>query len=166
MSTSDRIAICAGSFDPPTNGHLDVVRRAARLFHRVIVAVLVNSEKQPWFAADERVAMLVESLEDAGVEVATFDGLLVDFAHTRGASVLVRGLRTATEYSDEQQMAMMNRHLGGIETVFIPASPEVAFISSRMIKDVVLHGGTVDGLVPPPVARRLAARGASAEGKP
>jgi pantetheine-phosphate adenylyltransferase len=165
MSTSDRIAICAGSFDPPTNGHLDVIRRAARLFHRVIVAVLINSEKQPWFDAGERAAMLGESLEDAGVEVATFDGLLVDFARARGASVLVRGVRTATEYADEQQMATMNHHLGGIETVFLPAAPDVAFISSRMVKDVALRGGSLEGLVPAPVARRLAARSASGRGR-
>jgi pantetheine-phosphate adenylyltransferase len=165
MSTSDRIAICAGSFDPPTNGHLDVIRRAARLFRRVIVAVLINSEKQPWYDADERAAMLGESLEDAGVEVTTFDGLLVDFARARGASVLVRGVRTATEYADEQQMAMMNRHLGGIETIFLPASPDVAFISSRMVKDVALRGGSLEGLVPAPVARRLAARAGSGQGR-
>jgi pantetheine-phosphate adenylyltransferase len=165
MSTSDRIAICAGSFDPPTNGHLDVIRRAARLFDRVIAAVLINSDKQPWYSADERAAMLSESIEDAGVEVATFDGLLVDFARARGASALVRGVRTATEYADEQQMAMMNRHLGGIDTVFLPASPEVAFISSRMVKDVALRGGSLEGLVPAAVARRLAARAGSGRGR-
>jgi pantetheine-phosphate adenylyltransferase len=165
MSTSDRIAICAGSFDPPTNGHVDVIRRAARLFPHVIVAVLINSEKRPWFDAAERAAMLGESLEDAGVEVATFGGLLVDFARARGASVLVRGLRTEAEYAEEQQMAMMNRHLGGIETVFLPATADVAFISSRMVKDVALRGGSLDGLVPAPVARRLAARAASGQGR-
>jgi pantetheine-phosphate adenylyltransferase len=161
MAEVRRLAVVPGSFDPPTNGHLDIVRRSAALFDRVIVAVLVNSSKQPWFTADERVEMMREALAGTpGVEVETFDGLLADYVRLRGASAVVRGLRTAAEFSDEWQMALMNRHLNdGCETVFVVPSVPTVFVSARLVREVSSLGGSVDGLVPPGVARRLAERG-------
>ena len=160
MAEVRRLAVVPGSFDPPTNGHLDIVRRSAALFDRVIVAVLVNSEKQPWFTAAERVDMMREAAAGiANVEVDTFDGLLADYVRLRGASAVVRGLRTAAEFSDEWQMALMNRHLNdGCETVFVVPSVPTVFVSARLVREVTSLGGSVDGLVPPGVARRLAER--------
>ena len=161
MAEVRRLAVVPGSFDPPTNGHLDIVRRSAALFDRVIVAVLVNSSKQPWFTAADRVEMMREALAGMpGVEVDTFDGLLADYVRMRGASAVVRGLRTAAEFSDEWQMALMNRHLNdACETVFVVPSVPTVFVSARLVREVSSLGGSIDGLVPPGVARRLAARG-------
>ncbi len=158
MTSTPRIAVFAGSFDPLTNGHADVIARSAPLFDRLIVAVLVNASKQPLFSADERVAM-IRRVVGPGVEVETFDGLLAAFAHARGASVAVRGLRTGAEFAEEWQMALMNRHLNaGLETLFMPASAEHAHISSRLVKEIARLGGPIDGLVPPAVAAHLADR--------
>ena len=160
MADASRLAVVPGSFDPPTNGHLDIVRRTAALFDRVVVAVLVNSAKQPWFTAAERVEMMREAIGSLpGVEVETFDGLLADYVRLRGASAVVRGLRTAAEFSDEWQMALMNRHLNeSCETVFVVPSVPTVFVSARLVREVTSLGGPVDGLVPPGVARRLAER--------
>ena len=168
MSANSRIAVFAGSFDPLTNGHADVIVRSARLFDRLIVAVLVNASKQPLFTADERVAMIravVAGLPH--VEVDTFDGLLAEYARRRGATVVVRGLRAATEFAEEWQMALINRHLhAGLETLFMPASAEVAHISSRLVKEIASLGGPIDGLVPPAVAAHLAGRRLRASTQP
>jgi pantetheine-phosphate adenylyltransferase len=160
MPVEPRIAVFAGSFDPLTNGHADVIQRSAPLFDRLIVAVLVNAAKQPLFSADERVAMIRRVVDGlAGVEVDTFDGLLADYARQRGATVAVRGLRTPAEFGEEWQMALVNRHLNArLETLFIPASAECAHISSRLVKEIVRLGGPIDGLVPPAVAAHLASR--------
>ena len=160
MPADPRIAIFAGSFDPLTKGHADVIARSAPLFDRLIVAVLVNASKQPLFSAEERVAMIREVVADQPrVEVDTFDGLLAAYAQDRGATVAVRGLRTGAEFAEEWQMALMNRHLyAGLETVFMPASAEFAHISSRLVKEIARLGGPIDGLVPPAVAAHLARR--------
>lgn len=155
-----RLAICAGSFDPLTNGHLDMIVRGAALFDQLVVAVLANPQKQPWFGVDERVAMLRESIaalpDVRNLEVDTFDGLLAEYARRRHAVALVRGLRTSSEFAEEGPMAMMNRHLyAGCDTVFLIPSPAVAYISSRLVKEVASLGGRLEGLVPPSVAERL-----------
>jgi pantetheine-phosphate adenylyltransferase len=160
MPVDSRIAVFAGSFDPLTNGHADVIRRSAPLFDRLIVAVLVNASKQPLFSADERVAMIRRVVADRpDVEVDTFDGLLAEYARARGATVAVRGLRTPAEFTEDWQMALVNRHLNvGLETLFMPASAECAHISSRLVKEIARLGGPIDGLVPPAVAAHLATR--------
>lgn len=151
-----RVAVFPGSFDPPTNGHVDLIARAARLFDRVIVAVLVNEQKRPLFTAAERVEMLRAICADqAGVEVDTFDGLVVDYAARHGARAIVRGVRGVTDLEFEQQMALMNRRLTGVDTVFLMPAPEFSFLSSRLTKEVCLLGGSVTGLVPPLVEARL-----------
>jgi pantetheine-phosphate adenylyltransferase len=155
--TRPRLAICPGSFDPPTNGHVDMVQRAARLFDRVVVAVLVNVQKTPLFTADERVALLREVLADVpGVEVDTFDGLLVEYAARRDAAAIVRGLRAVSDFEYEYQMALMNRRLDGrVETVFMMPAEQYAYTSSRLVKEVFMLGGSVQGLVPAAVEARL-----------
>src|SRR5690349_13350896 len=153
MADVPRLAICAGSFDPVTNGHTDMIVRAARLFDRLVVAVAANPAKQAWFSVEDRVSMLRDVIGGlsgvANVEVDTFTGLLADYAERRHAVALVRGLRTASEFADESQMAMMNRHLnGGCDTIFLVPSPGSAYISSRLVKEVAALGGSLDGLVP------------------
>ena len=164
MSQTPRLAILAGSFDPPTNGHLDVITRAAALFDHVVVALLVNAAKQPLFTLDERVAMMREATAALPtVEVDTFKGLLADYLGKRHATAVVRGLRTATEFADEWQMALMNRHLNpACETVFLVPAAEHMHISSRLVREVASLGGSVAELVPPGVAARLARHFASA----
>lgn len=152
-------ALCPGSFDPPTYGHIDVIRRAVELFDRVVVAVVRNPSKEPLFGAEERVAMLEDLLvEVPNLEVDSFEGLLVDFARSKGVDVIVKGLRAVTDFDYEQQMAQMNRQLSGIETVFVATSPEYAFLSSSLVKEVARYGGNVDELVPPLVAKALQER--------
>jgi pantetheine-phosphate adenylyltransferase len=149
-------ALCPGTFDPVTNGHLDIIKRAAGIFDPVVVAVLENPAKSPVFAVEDRLNMLKEALADTDrIEVDRFDGLLVDFARTRGIKVVVKGIRAASDFDYELQMAQMNRHIGGLDTVFVPTSPTWSYISSSLIKEVVRFGGDVSGLVPAGVADRL-----------
>lgn len=153
--------LCPGSFDPPTLGHLDVLARAARLFDRVTIAVLINPAKAGMFPVEERVALLREVM--AGwehVTVDAFDGLLVDYCARRGVDAIVKGIRTAGDVDYEMQMAQMNAHLSGVVTLFVPTAPEYGYVSSSLVKQVATLGGDVSGLVPPAVARALAARGA------
>jgi pantetheine-phosphate adenylyltransferase len=156
----ERVAVYPGSFDPLTNGHLDVLFRARRLADRVIVAILENDAKKPLFSVEERIEMIREIVgEDPGVSVRSFSGLLVDFAAQTGATLLVRGLRAISDYEYELQMALMNRRLApGIETVFLMAKEEYSYVSSRLVKEVGRLGADVSGLVPEPVRRRLAGR--------
>jgi len=160
MSTTTRIAVCPGSFDPLTMGHVDIIERAARLFDRVVVSVLINREKQPLFSLDERVEIIREVFAgQANVEVDTFEGLLVDYAQQKNASVIIRGLRAVSDFEYEFQMALMNRHLSPqIETAFMMPAEQYTYISSRLIKEVFALGGQVAGLVPPLVEQRLRAR--------
>ena len=145
-----------GSFDPPTNGHLDVISRVSTIFQRVVVGVVSNPSKTPLFTADERVTMLREICSDLPqVETASFDGLLVDFARDVGADVIVKGLRAMTDFDYELQLAQMNRHLSGIVTMFVPTKPELGYLSSSLVKEVARLGGSVAELVPPPVAAAL-----------
>ena len=153
-------ALCPGSFDPPTNGHVDVVERAARHFESVVVAVIANPSKQPMFSLAERTAMLESALAHIdNVELASFDGLLVDFAHARGIDLVVKGLRAISDFEYELQMAQMNATLApGLDTMFVTANPAWAFLSSSLVKEVARYGGSVDRLVPPEVASALRGR--------
>jgi pantetheine-phosphate adenylyltransferase len=157
MST---LAVYPGSFDPPTNGHVDIISRGARLFDRIIVAILVNAEKSPLFSMQERVEILRDVFKDQpNVEVDTFDGLLVEYVERRQAQVIVRGLRAVSDFEFEFQMALMNRRLTpGIETVFMMPAEQYTYISSRLIKEVFALGGRVQGLVPDLVEQRLRAK--------
>jgi pantetheine-phosphate adenylyltransferase len=152
---SGRVAIFPGSFDPLTNGHVDIVLRSAHLFERVIVSVLVNPEKRPLFTTDERVSIIREVFHEyPNVEVDTFNGLLVDYARRRRASAIVRGVRAVSDFELEFQMALMNRHLEPtLETVFMMPAEQYTYLSSRLIKEVFSLGGDVRGLVPPAVER-------------
>jgi pantetheine-phosphate adenylyltransferase len=155
-------ALVAGSFDPLTHGHLDVIQRARRLFSRVVVAVLVNPGKSPLLTLEERLAIVRESVTAVpGIEVVSFEGLLVDVARAQGASVVVRGLRSVTDYEHEWPMARMNATLlPGLETLFLSASPAWAHVSSSLVRQIHLLGGSVDAFVPPAVAAHLARRAA------
>jgi pantetheine-phosphate adenylyltransferase len=149
-------ALCPGTFDPVTNGHLDIIERAARRFDALLVGVLDNPAKQPLFPAEERVSMLKEATHHlSNIEVDAFSGLLVDYAKRRGADVVVKGLRAVTDFEYEIQMAQMNHSLSGLETLFMTAAPRWSFLSSSLIKEVARFGGDVSGLVPPVVAERL-----------
>ena len=152
-----RLAVFPGSFDPLTNGHVDIVLRSALLFERVIVAVLLHGEKKPLFTSDERVAIIREVFREyPNVEVDTFDGLLVQYARQRRASAIVRGLRAVSDFEYEFQMALMNRHLEPtLETVFMMPAEQYTYLSSRLIKEVFHLGGDVQGLVTAVVERRL-----------
>jgi pantetheine-phosphate adenylyltransferase len=154
MST---LAVYPGSFDPLTNGHVDIITRGSRLFDRIIVAILVNAEKSPLFTMEERVEMSRTVFKgQPNVEVDTFDGLLVDYVARRNAQVIVRGLRAVSDFEFEFQMALMNQRLNGtIETVFMMPSEKYTFISSRLIKEVFALGGQVHGLVPDLIETRL-----------
>ena len=154
MST---LAVFPGSFDPLTNGHVDIIARGARLFDRIVVAILVNAEKLPLFTIQERVEIVREVFHpQPNVEVDTFDGLLVDYVERRQAQVIVRGLRAVSDFEYEFQMALMNRRLNGrIETVFMMPAEQYTYISSRLIKEVFSLGGRVHGLVPELVEQRL-----------
>ena len=151
------IAIYPGSFDPLTNGHVDIIQRGAHLFDRIVVAMLVNMDKSPLFTVAERVELAREVFHDhANVEVDTFDGLLVDYAERRGAGVIVRGLRAISDFEYEMQMALMNRRLRPeVETVFMMPAEPYTYVSSRLVKEIVALGGSVTGLVPTIVERRL-----------
>ncbi len=152
-------ALVPGSFDPPTNGHVDVISRCAGIFDRVVVAVVSNPSKESLFTSAERVAMLEECCAEwPNTETAAFDGLLVDFASEVGADVIVKGLRAMTDFDYELQLAQMNRHLSGIVTMFVATKPELGYLSSSLVKEVVRLGGSVDELVPTPVAAALKER--------
>ncbi len=149
-------AVCPGSFDPVTHGHLDIIVRAARLFEHVTVAVLVNPAKQGLFSVDERIEMLREVTADLShVTVEAFEGLLVDFCRDRDGTAIVKGLRAVTDFEYELQMAQMNTRLAGVETVFVPTSPEWSFLAASLVKEVAAHAGDVSGLVAPSVLTRL-----------
>jgi pantetheine-phosphate adenylyltransferase len=153
-------ALYPGTFDPPTNGHVDLIQRGSKLFEHLTVAILNNPVKNPLFTLDERVDMLREVTSTLpNVSVATFDGMMVDFARKLGASAVLRGIRAISDYEYEFQMALMNRRLAPeIETVFLQPAGRYSFISSRMLKEVFSFGGDVTGLVPPNVLKRLRSR--------
>lgn len=150
-------ALCPGSFDPPTNGHIDVIERASRYFDKVVVAVIANPSKQPLFTLEQRNDMLRDALTHIdNVEIASFDGLLVDFAKERELGVVVKGLRAISDFEYELQMAQMNSNLSpGLDTMFMTAKPDWAFLSSSLVKEVAKFGGAIEGLVPPGVAKAL-----------
>ena len=151
-----RRAVCPGSFDPVTNGHIDIVGRAAGLFDEVVVAVGVNASKQRLFTADERMDMLREACSPFdNVTVEGFSGLLTDFCTERGIAAIVKGLRAVSDFDYELQMAQMNSSLAPVETVFVPTSPEYSFLASSLVKEVATFGGDVAGLVPGFVLTRL-----------
>jgi pantetheine-phosphate adenylyltransferase len=153
-------ALYPGTFDPPTNGHVDLIQRGSKLFDHLTVAVLLNPVKDPLFTVEERVEMLKEVTAAIGnVSVATFDGLMVEFARQQGASAVLRGIRAISDYEHEFQMALMNRRLAPeVETVFLQPAGRYSFVSSRMVKEVFSFGGDVSGLVPPNVLKRLRVR--------
>jgi pantetheine-phosphate adenylyltransferase len=157
---TERIAVYPGSFDPLTNGHLDILARARRLADRVIVAILDQEQKKPLFTMEERMAMIREIVGgDPSISVSSFTGLLVEFATRSGATIIVRGLRAVSDYEYELQMALMNRRLApAIETVFLMAKEEYSYVSSRLVKELSRLGGDLTGLVPNPVRQRLADR--------
>jgi len=158
-----RKAVCPGSFDPPTLGHLDIIGRAASLFDQVTVAVLVNESKVGLFTVGERLEMLREAVQvHANVAVEEFSGLLVDFCAEHDVVAIVKGIRAVTDFDYELQMAQMNRNLAGVETVFLPTSPQWSFLASSLVKEVAGLGGDVSRLVPPSVLARLMTRLASA----
>ncbi|MEJ7812922.1 MAG: pantetheine-phosphate adenylyltransferase [Gemmatimonadaceae bacterium] len=161
-----RIAIYAGSFDPITHGHEDVIRRATAFVDRLIVAVATNSAKQALFAVEERTAFIAEAVgDDSRVEVRAFHGLLVDFARTVGATISIRGLRAVSDFEYEFQMALMNRHLApGLETLFMVPSVDYAYLSSSLVREVARYGGDTSALVHPRVHAALRARFATQAG--
>jgi pantetheine-phosphate adenylyltransferase len=157
---SEIVAIYPGSFDPLTSGHVDIIERGSKIFDSIIVAILVNAEKVPLFSEDERMAIIREVFKGyKNVQADTFNGLLVEYAQRKQASVLVRGLRAISDFEYEFQMALMNRHLApGLETVFMMPDEKYTFVSSRLIKEVFMLGGEVSSLVPPVVEQKLRAK--------
>ena len=156
-----RVAVFPGSFDPMTNAHLDVARRAAALFDRLVIGVLNNPRKSPLFAVEERISQISEAVAEFGgnVEVGGFDGLTVDFAQGHGAGFIVRGLRAVSDFEAELQMAHTNRKLQpGVDTVFLMSALDYGYLSSSLAKEVAQFGGEIDGMVPAPVAAALRAR--------
>ena len=152
-------AVCPGSFDPVTLGHVDVFERAAAQFDEVVVAVLVNPNKKGMFTADERIELIRESTAHlSNLAVESGSGLVVDFVRARGLTAIVKGLRTGTDFEYEVQMAQMNRHVAGVDTFFVATNPQYAFVSSSLAKEVALLGGDVSELLPEPVNARLRAK--------
>lgn len=150
-------AVCPGSFDPVTLGHVDILERAAVQFDEVVAAVLVNPNKKGMFSVDERIAMIEESTSHlANVRVESGEGLVVDFVRSRGLTAIVKGLRTGTDFEYELQMAQMNKHIAGVDTFFVATTPRYSFVSSSLAKEVASMGGDVSELLPEPVNRRLA----------
>ena len=157
-------ALCPGTFDPVTNGHLDIIERASSCFDRLVVGVLENPSKAPLFSVEERVAMLkAVTSEIDRVEVASFSGLLVDFAEVRGVGTIVKGLRAISDFDYELQMAQMNHRLRGVETFFMTTDPNWSYLSSSLVREVARFGGDVSALVPAVVAERLAEKLGSAD---
>ncbi|NNF88341.1 MAG: pantetheine-phosphate adenylyltransferase [Acidimicrobiia bacterium] len=153
------VAVVPGSFDPPTLGHVDVIARAVEVFDRVLIAVVANPSKKPLFSSAERTRMLEEICADwENTDIDAFEGLLVHFAEARNADVIVKGLRAVSDFEYELQMAQMNNHLTGVQTVFLPTSAEHAYLSSSLVKEVGRFGGSLDGLVSPVVAAALKER--------
>ena len=156
-----RRAIYPGSFDPVTNGHLDIIERGCKLFDEIIIGILVNPDKQPFFTVEERYEMLTEVVKSISqgrcdVRVDSFSGLLVNYAVAQEANVIVRGIRAISDYEYELQMALMNRRLApGVETVFMMPAETYSYVSSRLVKEVFQLGGTVTGLVPPLIEQRM-----------
>lgn len=153
-------ALCPGTFDPVTNGHLDIIGRTSHRFDAVVVSVLENPSKQPLFSLEERVGLLEEALQDLrtvrpNVEVRSFRGLLVEHAKEQGADVIVKGLRAVSDYEYEIQMAQMNVRIGDVETLLMPTNPKWSFLSSSLVKEVARFGGDVEGLVPDHVRKAL-----------
>jgi pantetheine-phosphate adenylyltransferase len=167
MAPRERIAIYPGTFDPITNGHVDIVRRAAVLFDRVVVAVAANVRKGPLFSLDERRAMIRASVgDDRRIEVDAFGGLLVDYARKRQAQAVIRGLRAIADFEYEFQFAHMNRHLApDVETIFLMTSEESFYVSSSLVKEVAAMGGDVTRIVPPPVVEALKRKLSDATGE-
>jgi pantetheine-phosphate adenylyltransferase len=161
MSERRLIAVYPGSFDPLTNGHLDLIERGSRIVDELIVAILNNTSKHPLFSVEERVAMVTESCSRFGnVKANTFEGLLVDYALKAGANIILRGIRAISDYESELQMALLNRRMRpDLETVFLMAREEFSFISSRMIKEIIMLGGDVAQFVPKAVVARFQAKG-------
>ncbi|MCK9894655.1 pantetheine-phosphate adenylyltransferase [Frankia sp. AgB32] len=158
-----RRAVCPGSFDPITNGHLDIIIRASRLFDEVVVAVLINKNKATLFTVDERIELIREALRDhpmapTNVVVDSSHGLVVDFCRSRGIQSIVKGLRAVSDFDYELQMAQMNNSLAGVETLFMSTNPQYAFLSSSLVKEVARYGGEVSGLVPDVVLKQLRER--------
>ena len=153
------VAIYPGSFDPVTNGHLDVIERASHHFDALVVGVLENRSKEPLFSLEERLSMLKEAVAGLpNVEVTSFAGLLADYANERGISVVVKGLRAVSDFDYELQMAQMNQRLSGVDTLFMSTSPEYSFVSSSLVKEVATYGGDVAHLLPSAVHRRMIER--------
>ena len=151
--------LCPGTFDPVTNGHLDIIERASRHFDRFVVGVLQNPSKAPLFSVEERVSLLKEVTGSLpSVEVGSFSGLLVDYAKQQDAAVIVKGLRAITDFDYELQMAQMNHRMSGMETFFVTTSPNWSYLSSSLVKEIARLGGDIDGLVPPVVKERLVER--------
>jgi len=154
-----RRAVCPGSFDPITNGHLDIIERASRFFDEVVVAVGINVSKNRMFEPEERVEMIREATAHVpNISVETFSGLIVDFCRARGIEAIVKGLRAVSDFDYELQMGQMNRSLADVDTLFMPADPHYSFLSSSLVKEVATYGGEIAGLVPEPVLRRLRER--------
>lgn len=152
-------ALCPGTFDPVTNGHLDIIERAGRHFDAVVVAVLENPAKEPLFSVEERVSMLREATAGlTNVEIDSFSGLLVEFAKRRGSRTIVKGLRAVTDFEYEIQMAQMNQRLAGVETFLMATAPNWSYLSSSLVREVARYGGDVSELVPRAVADRMAAK--------
>jgi pantetheine-phosphate adenylyltransferase len=158
-----RRALCPGSFDPVTNGHIDIIGRTANLYDEVVVAIFVNQSKSSLFSVDERMAMLSEvTAEYPNVTIDTFEGLVVDYCRVHDIPVIVKGLRAVSDFDYELQMAQMNRGLAGIDTLFMPTNPEYSFLASSLVKEIAKWGGDVSSLVPPNVLKRLKERTGSA----
>jgi len=154
-----RRALCPGSFDPVTNGHIDIIGRVAKLYDEVVVAVFVNQSKSSLFTVDERLELLTEVTADyPNVTIDTFQGLVVDYCRVHDIPVIVKGLRAVSDFDYELQMAQMNRGLAGVDTLFMPTNPEYSFLASSLVKEIAKWGGDVSSLVPPTVLTRLKER--------
>jgi pantetheine-phosphate adenylyltransferase len=154
-----RRVLCPGSFDPVTNGHLDIISRASRLYDEVVVAVFINQAKSSMFSVDERREMLAESTAGYGnVQIDTFQGLVVDYCRAHDIPVIVKGMRAVSDFDYELQMAQMNRGLAGVDTLFMPTNPEYSFLASSLVKEIAKWGGDVSALVPAQVLKRLIER--------